>query len=104
MNTSTSHFFNPAILLQPISSAAPLRAPAATAPKSKVNQAARMPAALWRHTVDECEGAHRHGFAVRSLCALLGAASIGSMAAAAWQMHALLSGNHLHDMVSAFLP
>ena len=62
-----------------------------------------MSASLWRHSLGECEAARRHGLVTRSLCGLLGVLSLGSMAAAAWQMHALLSGNHLHDAITAFL-
>ena len=103
MNTSFSHFFDTTVLVQPTRLPAPLIVPAQTACRSTVRQAPKMSASLWRHTLAECEASDRHGLVMRSLCGLLGVLSLGSVAAAAWQMHALLGGNHLHDAISAFL-
>ncbi len=103
MNTSSSHFFDTTILGQPAASSAPFSNSAKAALKSKASQAPRMSASLWRHTLTECEATRRHGLVTRSLLGLLGILSMGSVAAAAWQMHALLSGNRLNDAISAFL-
>lgn len=103
MNTSASHFLDTTILAQPTSSSVAFRAPTKTATKSKTRLAPRMSASLWRHTLTECEATRRHGIVARSLCGLLGILSLGSVVTAAWQMHALLSGNRLHDAISAFL-
>ena len=103
MNTSASHFFDTTVFVQPAVLRVPFTTPAKTARQSTASQAPEMPASLWRHTLVECEVTRRHGLVTRSLCGLLGVLSLGSVAAAAWQMHALLSGNRLHDAISAFL-
>lgn len=103
MNITSSRFFDTTILGQPVSHLATLRTPAITVRKPRTGQAPEMSASLWRHTLTECEATRRHGVVARSLCGLLGVLSLGSVAVAAWQTHALLAGNRLHDAISMFL-
>ncbi len=103
MNTASCHFFDTTVLGQHAPVPAPLSTPAKVASKFKAHPAPGPSASLWRHTLNECEATSRHGLVARSLFGLLGVMSVGSVAAAAWQMHALLSGNCLNDAISAFL-
>ena len=103
MNTPASHFFDSTVFVQPAVLRTPFTPSAKTARQSTARGVPKMPTSLWRHTLAECEETHRHGLVTRSLCGLLGVLSLGSVAAASWQMHALLSGNRLHDALSMFL-
>lgn len=99
MTTVSNRLFDTTILNQPATRAA--RAAKAAKPKARHEPA--MPASLWRHTQNEDAAATRHGLVVRTTFGILAALGAGSVSYAAWQLCALLSGDHLHDAVSAFL-
>jgi hypothetical protein len=62
-----------------------------------------MSANLWRHTLAENSGDRAYRIATRIFFAVVAALGIGSMAFAAWQTCALMSGNDLQNAVAACL-
>ena len=99
MITASNSLFDTAILNQPATRAART----ANAAKVGVRHQSTMPTSLWRHTQKEDEAETRHGLVARMIFGILAALGLGSVSYAAWQMCALMSDNHLHDAIGAFL-
>jgi hypothetical protein len=104
MITSSHSLFDTTILVQPGALQAPFSTREKIAPQFKASPVPEIPASLWRQTFNECEASHRHSLVVRSVFGVFGLLSIGSVAVAACQVHALFSGDCFQNAISAFLP